>query len=89
MEQYLFLSFDSTNYALEAERYLKNAGCSITIMPTPREVSASCGLSIKMNDGDIESAKGFIREGSLKVKGIYKVYRSEGKRGVEKVWEIK
>jgi hypothetical protein len=87
MEEYYFLSFDSTNYALKAENFLKTKNCSITIMPTPREVSASCGLSIKINDGDLEFTKRTILEGSLKVKGVYKLHRVDGKRGIEKVWE--
>lgn len=86
MEEYFFLSFDSTNYALKAESYLKNNEFSITVMPTPREVSESCGLSIKLNSGGIEKIKEYIGQGEIKVKGIYRLKKENGARKVEKIY---
>jgi Protein of unknown function (DUF3343). len=85
MEQYYFISFDSTNHAMEAEDFLKKNNYSITVLPTPREVSASCGLSIKFNSGGLEEIKDIIENGSVKAKGIYSFTRENNKKIIEKV----
>lgn len=85
MEEYFFISFDSTNHAMEAEDYLKRNNYSITILPTPREVSASCGLSIRFNAGGLSEIEDAVSSGSLKVKGIYALKKDIGKRVVEKI----
>jgi hypothetical protein len=85
MEGYFFLSFDSTSYALQAESFLKKNDFSITIIPTPREVSESCGLSIKLNSGGIDTVKEIVDQGKIRVKGIYHLIRENGERKVEKM----
>lgn len=85
MEDYYFISFENTNNAIQAEDYLKNNNYSITIIPTPREVSASCGLSIKFNSGAINKINDFIDDGSIKAKGIYRLNNENGKRSIVKV----
>lgn len=85
MEEFFFISFDSTNHAMEAEDYLKKNHYSITILPTPREVSASCGLSIRFNSGGLSEIENAVSCGTLKVKGIYCLKNDEGKRVVEKI----
>lgn len=85
MEEYFFISFDSTNNAMGAEDYLKRNNYSITILPTPREVSASCGLSIRFNSGGLDQIKDAVKSGSLKVKGIYSLKSDNGRRVVEKI----
>lgn len=85
MEEYYFLSFDSTSYALQAESYLKDRNFSITIIPTPRDVTQSCGLSIKFNTSAVDTVKEIIDEGIIRVKGIYHLKRENGARKVEKI----
>jgi hypothetical protein len=85
MSDYYFIAFESTNYALSAEDYLKNNNCNITIIPTPREVSASCGLSIKFNSEDIDMIKRSIDSGFIKVKGIY---RRKDESGIGRIIKV-
>lgn len=54
------LAFDSTNYAIAAEKHLI-AKFNITVIPTPREITTNCGLSIKINDDDLLKIKDEVR----------------------------
>lgn len=85
MEEYYFISFESTNYAMQAESYLKAKNFNIIIIPTPREVSQSCGLSIKFNGGGVDLIKDLVSGGSVKAKGIYQLKKDNGARNVEKI----
>lgn len=40
------VAFHSTHHAIAAERLGKEAGWSMEMIPTPRDISASCGLSL-------------------------------------------
>ena len=41
------LAFDSTHAAMAAQAAFKAAGASFALIPTPREISAGCGMSLK------------------------------------------
>lgn len=51
--EYMIIAFSSTHQAIHFERLLLGS-YAIELIPTPREVSASCGLSLKfeMDDKD-------------------------------------
>lgn len=53
MEKELYvISFKSTHYAIMAENQLIDF--DIQVMPTPREITANCGLSIGFHPRDYE-----------------------------------
>ena len=56
IEKYV-ITFKSTHYAIMSEKKLSNF--KIQMVPTPREISASCGLSIIF---EIEDFKEIIKE---------------------------
>lgn len=47
-QEFYVISFESTHHAIQTEGRLKKE-FSIETIPTPREISASCGLSIKFS----------------------------------------
>lgn len=49
--------FDSTNLALKCERNLKSSKIPYTVVPTPMEVSAECGISIIVDGLWVEIVK--------------------------------
>lgn len=85
MDEYYFLSFDNTNQAMQAESFLKGQNFSITVIPTPREVTLSCGLSVKFNYGGVDAIKDLVAAGSIKAKGIYHLKRENGVRSIEEI----
>ena len=54
-QDYYLLTFANTHAAMMAEGILKGL-FEITIIPTLREISAGCGISISIKASDIENA---------------------------------
>lgn len=46
-DSYYTLAFDSTHMAVAAEKYL-SARIAVSVMPTPRKITASCGISLRV-----------------------------------------
>ena len=53
---FILIAFDSTHLAIKVERMLKGA-VDVEMIPTPRSITASCGLSIKAGREDLEHIK--------------------------------
>lgn len=60
MSEYYLMTFQSTHAAITTEKLLKPAG--VTIMPVPRFISASCGISIRIVPESREQAESIFRE---------------------------
>ena len=54
------LTFDSTHAAMTAQAAFKAAGASFALIPTPREVSAGCGMSLKFKAEGAAEAQAFV-----------------------------
>lgn len=67
------ITFDSTHSALRAEMLLTTAGLGITVIPTPRAISASCGLAIAYRAADADRVAAVLREGGVRIDGRYRV----------------
>lgn len=80
-DYYLF-TFVSTAHALKAERLLKLAELEHLMMPTPREISTSCGLSIKLFPADRERYQQLLEEQQVVMEQIYHV-APEGIKAIE------
>lgn len=71
MEKYYIITFNNTHGAINAENVLKNTGIKNIMMPTPTFITKSCGLSLKVNNEDIDKIKQLIQAEKITVKGIY------------------
>ncbi len=84
-EHFYVLSFESTSHAIQTEKLMKGKFATVTI-PTPREITHSCGLSVKLLAPDLNAVMVFLD--ALKVPyGFYRLSegKTEGKRSVEPV----
>lgn len=75
-EHPLLLVFSSTHHALAAEASLAALGKALDVIPTPREISASCGISILVHDGSLAELLSMLDTESgarLKASGLYEV----------------
>ncbi|HZX46536.1 MAG TPA: DUF3343 domain-containing protein [Clostridia bacterium] len=75
---YYILAFDSTHHAIKAEEQLKKHKLEAEMIPTPRGVDASCGLSIKIPDRCLERVRELIDMPGSRVK-LYRVGAKEGR----------
>ena len=86
MNEMYIVSFNSTSYAIRLDKLLNEASVKATTLPTPREITASCGISIRFLYEDIESVKNILTQNNIECKGIYKITRLEnGTKEVENI----
>ena len=64
MSAYYLLVFDSTHAALTAERGLASH-IPVRVMPTLRQISASCGISLRIGAEDGPTLEQLLREGAV------------------------
>ena len=67
------ISFDSTNFAMMADKCLSEEHFEKMVIPTPRAISNSCGISLMIEEDSIEGAKKIIKYNNLTIKGIFKI----------------
>lgn len=67
------LLFDSTRFAIRAERILKKAQIQIAIIPTPRKYSTNCGVSIAFMPEDEEKVISTLKEKAVPFSGPFDV----------------
>ncbi|WP_066506786.1 DUF3343 domain-containing protein [Abyssisolibacter fermentans] len=83
-EIYGVIAFNSTHHAIKGEKLLKNVENIITI-PTPREITASCGLALKFPLENIAIIVKTIAKEDLDIMGIYKIKREGFNKTAEKI----
>lgn len=66
--------FDSTHAAIAAQRLLNEVGAAM--MPTLRAISASCGMSLRVANEQIERAKQLMADSAIDP-ALYKLYSVE------------
>lgn len=80
MDAYYIIAFDSTHHAISAEQLLGEEERDMMMIPTPREISSSCGLSIKIGQGGIQPVMIKLKEKKMLYHGIFRVESQQGKR---------
>lgn len=71
MQAYYLLIFNNTHNAIKCESVLKEKGIGNVIMPTPTNITLSCGISIKIRIEDVNEVKKLMSEDKISVKEIY------------------
>ena len=66
-----YVLFPNVNEGLMLEKKLKENSIKYTIVPTPRELSKCCGISIKYFFEDEEGIKRIVEENKIKVVGFH------------------
>ena len=62
MEEYCVVTFQITSHAFIFEKALRKGGLSAKLIPTPRQVSSSCGMSAEVSCQDIEVIKDLCKD---------------------------
>ena len=72
MDEYYLYTFESTHGAIATERLFKPLGC--IVMPVPRHISTSCGISIRVEPDRLVRSAEIFKEKSDLAAGEYRVY---------------
>lgn len=74
MEEYqYYVLFPNHNNGLLLHKSLKELGIRAQIAPTPRTLSRCCGISLMVEEKDIEVIRACVEEKSVEILGIEKV----------------
>ncbi|MGL4731345.1 MAG: DUF3343 domain-containing protein [Clostridium sp.] len=71
MDKYYILVFNNTHEAMKAESVCKSENIKPTMMPTPSYITKSCGISLKVNEDQIENIKQLIKNEKLTIKSMF------------------
>ena len=77
MNDFYVVSFNSTHHAIRTEKLLESEGLKIMTLPAPREIAASCGLSIKFDYDDLDRINVIMTDNSLERRGIFHIVKNE------------
>lgn len=69
--------FDSVHQAIRAEKMLLAQGIAIEMVPTPREISASCGQSIALGEEAFRKGFQILLQKEISFQGVYHVRKQE------------
>lgn len=70
MKEKLIL-FESTRYAIRAERLLKSEKVKFKVIPTPRKFSSNCGVAISFQPDEEEKVIETLVKNNLPYEGPY------------------
>lgn len=59
--------------ALSAEKLAKEAGLTGKLMPVPREISTSCGLSLRLNPDELNRALYLFEHSGVEIEGVHEL----------------
>ena len=71
-ETYGVTTFKSTHYTIQAETVFKEKNIVFKTIPTPREITVSCGLAIIFSLDDFDKVKKIVEEKEANIDGVYK-----------------
>ena len=71
MNKYYIVTFQNTHEAMKAERESIKNKIKVTVIPTPTYITKSCGISLKIEEENIQSIFNLIKLESIKVKEIF------------------
>lgn len=86
MNEMYIVSFNSTHHAIRSDKLFGEKNITCTTLPTPREITASCGISVRFLEKDIEIVKETLSSNNIEYKGIYNIKKlADGKKEVRQI----
>jgi hypothetical protein len=62
--------FHTTSSAMQAEKVLEKAGLAVKLIPTPRQFSSDCGISLRFGWADYVQVDSLLRSTGVELKEI-------------------
>lgn len=67
----LVLTFAKTNYSIQGEQLLLDAGIPVKVMPLPSSIKAGCGLCLRIQPERWEEVRGILEGHHVPVEGVF------------------
>ena len=71
LNKYYIVTFQNTHEAMKAERESIKKQIKVIVIPTPTYITKSCGISLKIEEENIQSIFNLITLENIKVKEIF------------------
>ena len=71
MNKYYIVTFQNTHEAMKAERETINKKIKVVVIPTPTYITRSCGISLKVEEENIQNIIKLIDSENIKVKEVF------------------
>lgn len=84
-QQFYVVVFESTHYAIAAEKLFKEKGYKFDIIPTPREITHSCGLSVRFTVDTLMEMKKVMEDAHIAIKGIYEIQKIANEKIIKEI----
>ena len=84
MHNFYLIAFDSTQQAIRTEMLLDYADIEIDTLPTPKQVTAGCALSIAFPQAEIAQVVSILVGERVEIRGIFEPIAEDY---VELAWE--
>ncbi len=78
MIQYGVILFHTTSSVMRTEKLLLKAGVKIKLVPTPREFSSDCGISVRFEWDKHEPINMLLEEEGVEFEAIYPLSKKSG-----------
>ncbi|SHN73333.1 Protein of unknown function [Desulfitobacterium chlororespirans DSM 11544] len=73
------ITFKNTNWAIKSEQYLLAEKLQVKVMPLPAQISAGCGICLRIPAAEMETALDILTARQVEGVGLYT--RVEADRG--------
>ena len=70
MEKVYYVLFNNHTNGLKLHKVLRSKGLTATISPTPRSLSKCCGVSLIVDEAELEEVRETIRENDIEILDI-------------------
>lgn len=82
------ITFATTGRAIQGEAAFDAEGMDKKVIPTPREISLSCGIAIRFPLDRLDQIRReLVDTGKIKVSGIYCYYKTEEGNRAELIFQ--
>jgi len=73
------ITFKNTNFAIKAEQWLLEQRLQVGVLPLPSQISAGCGISLRIGQNEIKSALAVLAEVQITDIGLYSKIAEDGR----------
>ncbi|MDL2253536.1 DUF3343 domain-containing protein [Ruminococcaceae bacterium OttesenSCG-928-I18] len=80
-DQEIVLTFSGTHDAITSDKILQQGGLKVRTMPLPDQIGAGCGICVRVDEPDRETALSLLREAGIQPEGVY--YAKRGPQGMQ------
>ncbi len=65
------LTFVNTHRVIKAERLLRGSNLEVEVIPTPKDISSECGMSLVVKEGEFQRALDILAEAGVEVVSVH------------------